>query len=429
MAHIETRGPGRWRARFRDRDGRELSRTFARRTDAVRFLALAEADKAHGAWIDPAAGRTPFGVYARAWQQAQVHRGTTADQVASNLRNHILPAFENRPLAAVRPSEVQAWVRGRAEELAPSTVEVVYRYLAAIFGAAVRDRMIARSPCVGIRLPRVATAEVRPATTDDVLAIAYAVPPRYRALVLLTAGTGLRQGAAFGVVLPNLDIDAGDVRVDRQVVLRAGHPPVLAPPKTDASFRTIPLPTGVAAVVHSHLAAFLATTRPEHGPLVFTTPAGEPFRRNRFGDVWRAAVRRSAARPDLTFHFAALLRLAAHPPRRVGEGRPAPPRPQDGPGDARHLRPPLARLGRPDPRRRRRRAVPGGRSGRHRWRPERPGRARRRPRLPRNPAAWPRPGRLRRRHNRRSEGLVTVSRPVSGGVTKGLSTGDRSSRK
>ncbi|HSH22429.1 MAG TPA: hypothetical protein VK975_00010 [Acidimicrobiales bacterium] len=77
--------------------------------------------------------------YARTWQQAQVHRGTTADQVASKLRNHILPAFEGRAIASVRPSEVQAWVRDRSDVLAPAMVEVVYRYLAAIFAAAVHD--------------------------------------------------------------------------------------------------------------------------------------------------------------------------------------------------------------------------------------------------------------------------------------------------
>ncbi len=142
--------------------------------------------------------------YARTWQQAQVHRGTTADQVASNLRNHILPAFEGRAIASVRPSEVQAWVRDRSDVLAPATVEVVYRYLAAIFAAAVRDRLIAPSPCVGIKLPRPVPSELRPATTGEVLAIAEAVPARYRALVLLTAGTGLRQGEAFGVILPNV---------------------------------------------------------------------------------------------------------------------------------------------------------------------------------------------------------------------------------
>ena len=67
MAHIEKRGRGRWRARYRDPSGRELSKTFTRRADAERFLALTEADKAHGSWIDPAAGRTPFGSYARSW--------------------------------------------------------------------------------------------------------------------------------------------------------------------------------------------------------------------------------------------------------------------------------------------------------------------------------------------------------------------------
>lgn len=34
MAHVEKRGAGRWRARYRDPDGRERSRTFARRVDA-----------------------------------------------------------------------------------------------------------------------------------------------------------------------------------------------------------------------------------------------------------------------------------------------------------------------------------------------------------------------------------------------------------
>jgi len=303
MAHIEKRGPKRWRARYRDPNtGRELSRTFARRADAERFLALTEADKAHGSWIDPAAGRTPFGTYARTWQQAQVRRGTTADQVASNLRNHILPVFEGRAIASVRPSEVQAWVRGRSDVLAPATVEVVYRYLAAIYASAVRDHLIARSPCIGIKLPRPAPSELRPATTDEVLAIAEAVPARYRALVLLTAGTGLRQGESFGLTRPNVDLDRAELRVDRQVVLRAGCLPEFAPPKTDASVRTIPLPAGVTAVLLDHLADFPATALVESGSPMFTTEAGELIRRNRFGEVWRRAIRRSGVRPDLTFH-------------------------------------------------------------------------------------------------------------------------------
>lgn len=302
VAHVEKRGPGRWRARYRDPSGRELSRTFERKADAERFLALTEADKAQGAWIDPAAGRTSFGAYARQWQQAQVHRGTTADQVDSNLRNHILPTFEHRSLAAVRPSEIQIWVKHRTEILAPATVEVVYRYLAAIFGAAVKDRLILRSPCVGVKLPRPDPAEVVPATTAEVLAIAAAMPTQYRALVLLAAGTGVRQGEAFGVVLPNLDLVRGLLRVDRQLVLRARHAPEVAPPKTDASVRTIPLSDGVVQVLVDHITEFPAVDRAPYGSLIFTTPIGEPIRRNRFGEVWRRALRHSDVRQDLTFH-------------------------------------------------------------------------------------------------------------------------------
>ena len=66
--------------------------------------------------------------------------------VANHLRNHILPTFGERPIASIRTSEVQAWVRSRTDVLAPATVELVFRIFSAILSAAVDDRLIARSP-------------------------------------------------------------------------------------------------------------------------------------------------------------------------------------------------------------------------------------------------------------------------------------------
>ena len=60
MPHVEKRGPGRWRARYRGPDGRERSRTFERKADAERFLAEMQVAKNRGAWVDPRAGRIPF---------------------------------------------------------------------------------------------------------------------------------------------------------------------------------------------------------------------------------------------------------------------------------------------------------------------------------------------------------------------------------
>jgi hypothetical protein len=46
-------------------------------------------------------------------------------------------------------------------------------------------------------------------------AVAWSLTPRYRALVVLAAGTGLRQGESFGVVDDRLDLTARTFRVDR----------------------------------------------------------------------------------------------------------------------------------------------------------------------------------------------------------------------
>lgn len=180
MASVEKRlidGRARWQARWRDDLGRRRKQTFPRRVDAERFLASVEADKLRGTYVDPN-NRTTFGEYA--WTAIQVHRPTTRAQVETHLRRHVLPYLGDRPMAAVRATEIQTWVRGRSAELAPTTVRVIYRYMAAIFRAAVTDRVIAVSPCVGVRVPKVEPPRVQPLSTETVLALADAVPARYR---------------------------------------------------------------------------------------------------------------------------------------------------------------------------------------------------------------------------------------------------------
>ena len=46
----------------------------------------------------------------------------------------MLHFFGSQPIGSVRRSDIQAWVRDPEEFLAPATIQVVYRYVAAIFG-------------------------------------------------------------------------------------------------------------------------------------------------------------------------------------------------------------------------------------------------------------------------------------------------------
>jgi integrase len=301
MASIEKRmrdGKIRWYARYRDDENRQRTKTFDRKVDAERFITAVAADLLRGTYIAPDEGRLSFGEYARQWAAIQQHRPSTADQVERQLRRQVLPVLGDRPLGAIRPSEVQAFVTGLTAELEASTVRIVYSRVVAIFAAAVRDRRIASSPCVGVRLPKRLKVPIEPLSTEAVLALIEAVPTRYRALVVLAAGTGLRQGECFGLDLERVDFLRRQVRVDRQLVTIAGKAPHLGPPKTAASVRTVPLP----AVVLDELAAHVAAYERGWQGLLFTTATRGPIWRSTWTGVWSTAVKRVRLPPGTGLH-------------------------------------------------------------------------------------------------------------------------------
>lgn len=300
MASVKKRPSGQWRARYRDDTGREHSRHFTRKVDAQRWLDEIASSIVTGSYVDPRAGLLTFRDYAEDWRKAQVHRPSSRAHVETMLRRHAYPRFGDRPLSSIRPTEVQAWVAGLSGSMAPATVKVIHGIVAGIFKAAVRDRRLASSPCEGIRLPKVAPRRIEPFSTEQVTSLVNAVPERFRALVVLAAGTGLRQGEAFGLTVERVDFLRRTIAVEQQLVTVPGQPPTLAPPKTSASHRVVPLPQVVVDALAAHLAAF-----PEQGDLglVFVNDGGEPLRRSWFSaHVWRPAVKAAELPTGTRFH-------------------------------------------------------------------------------------------------------------------------------
>lgn len=237
--------------------------------------------------------------YAETWRWAQVHRPTTRAHVETMLRKHVYPVFGARPLSSVMPSEIQAWVKGLSLTLRPATVGVAHSILAGVFKSAVRDRRIAASPCETTRLPKIERKQVDPLTVEQVGALIDKMPDRYRAVVVLAAGTGMRQGECLGLTVDKVNFLRRTLTVDQQLTTMPGREPFLAPPKTAASVRTIPLPQAVIDALSAHLAAFPA------GPdgFVFTTGEGEPIRRSTFSaHPWRPTVKATGLPVGTRFH-------------------------------------------------------------------------------------------------------------------------------
>lgn len=287
----------RWAARYRDGNGQQKSPKFRTKPEAERHLKKVEGELLRGAYVDPAAGRATFREFAEQWRKDVLHRPLTASRIVGELENHVYPEFGNRALSSVLPSHVQRWVTRLGKSLAPASVESIYATLRQVFEAAVRDDLLAKTPCRGIRLPEKRKVAEPVMPVEILREVANGVPDRFRAVVLLAAGSGLRQGELFGLELHHLDTERLVLRVEQQLVTPVDNVAYLAPPKSPASYRDIPLTRETADMMLAHLDAFPAgqveiedRTDP-HKPrrrtarLLFTLPNGGPVRRWKWNSV------------------------------------------------------------------------------------------------------------------------------------------------
>jgi len=289
-------------------------------------------------YVSPAGDRTLSRDYAEAWRSGQVHRPSTTIRVESYLRLHAYPTLGRRPIGSIRRSETQSWVKTVSPALAPGSVEIVYRWVATIFKAAVGDRLIAASPCIRIALPKRADTEVVPLSVSDVEALAAAVPHRIHALIVLAAGMGVRQGECFGLTVDRVDFLRCAAGVGRQLISVRDGVPEWGPPKSKAGFRTVPIPHVVGSALAEHIARY--GTGP--GGLIFLNslasrcPVRRPARYGIERPRPRGCRRGRLPRPP------SLLRLTPHRPGLLSRGRPEATRPPVGDGDPRHLQAPVA---------------------------------------------------------------------------------------
>lgn len=246
-----------------------------------------EADALKGIrYADPRRGAMTVREYGEeAFMPAMLHlRPNSADTYASHLKNHIYPALGDRKMVEVTRSAVQSFVALVSSKVAASTTETVYAVLRAMMQHAVDadPQVIAVNPCTRIKLPKAAKRVLEPLSVDAVLALHRAITPRYGITVALGAGLGLREGEAFGLVVPRVDFLRRRVHVRSQ----AQRGKLAAELKTDASTRTIPADDWVLNQISTHIQQF-GTGIDE---VIVTNRVGHVAQRNAFGTCWRNAV-------------------------------------------------------------------------------------------------------------------------------------------
>lgn len=289
MANLQKRPNGAWRARYRDESGKQHAKHFTRKVDAQAWLDTVTASVVRGDYVDPNAGKITLTQYADRWQKSQVVSEGTARIIDNALRVHITPALGDRRIASILRSDVQGFVKALSDRLQPGSVRNVYDVLFRVMDSAAEDRVIASNPCKRIALPKGTKGEVIPPTVEEVERVTEKTAERYRALIVLLAGSGLRIGEALGLDVGHVDFLRRRVRVERQL-LQTGD---FGPPKGRKP-RTVP----VGRVVIDALAAHLAE-HPSDGA-IFTTEVGERLTYRAWRYQWKTITK--AAKVGFTTH-------------------------------------------------------------------------------------------------------------------------------
>ncbi|MHC5702388.1 tyrosine-type recombinase/integrase [Streptomyces tirandamycinicus] len=294
---------GRWQARYRDPATgrlRSAEQTYATKTDAEVALTHLEADISRGQWDDPDKGAVSFSEYADAWLRDRKLADRSRERNEAVIRLHIKPTFGAGTLADVTTSRVRAW-RGNllAAGVGEPTVVKAYQILRAMMSTAVDDELIRRNPCRVKGADRYDVPERPVLTVPEVYAVAEAIAPRYRLLVLLAAFTTLRFGELASLRRRDVDLVGRVVLVQRaQAEMQDGRLFDKAP-KSAAGVRPVAFPDELLADVTEHLERYAGAGRDGH---VFLGPQGGRLRRSNFRGDWIKARTKAGLSGDVHFH-------------------------------------------------------------------------------------------------------------------------------
>lgn len=276
---------------YRD-DGKQRSRTWATRRDAVRHVQLigrfgaADADRIidaeHGhdddAPVPTVAEQIERHIAGLSGVQPDTIRGyrTIAATIGASALGHL-------PVTEVKRDDVAAWVREQeAAGASAKTIQNRRGLLSAALARAVEEDVIGSNPTRRVRVARTEQREMTFLTPAEFQVLLARAAAHYRPLLMLLYGTGLRLGEATALRVADLHLGHTPPTLTVSRAWKKGG--VIGPPKTKAGRRTISIPGPVVDVVRPLVAGRSADE------LVFTNTAGRRVLQASLHDLWQAWI-------------------------------------------------------------------------------------------------------------------------------------------
>ena len=314
--NIRKRKDGRWEGRYTvghdPETGKSIIKNVLGKTQAEVKEKLKKAIE-ENVGIDYGRAKTyTVGSWLEVWMEnyAKIKlRPSTYKTSQGFLKNHIKPQIGSIPLADLTSLDLQQFYKhlldgGRVDRieakkkpkgLAPKTVRNIHQMIGSAYNLAIEQKLVTRNPADGCALPKVERKEMQTLPVEQLTSfLREAKDSGVFALYYIDLTTGLRRGELLGLKWSDIDLEKGDLRVQRQIG-RIDGKIIEMPLKTKNAYRTLPLSADAISVLMQQ------RRKTGNSEWVFPSPTGGPMSPDSVLHMLQRVLKR-AGLPRIRFH-------------------------------------------------------------------------------------------------------------------------------
>jgi len=314
--NIRKRKDGRWEGRYTvghdPETGKSIIKNVLGKTQAEVKEKLKKAIE-ENVGIDYGRAKTyTVGSWLEVWMEnyAKIKlRPSTYKTSQGFLKNHIKPQIGSIPLADLTSLDLQRFYKhlldgGRVDRieakkkpkgLAPKTVRNIHQMIGSAYNLAIEQKLVTRNPADGCALPKVERKEMQTLPVEQLTSfLREAKDSGVFALYYIDLTTGLRRGELLGLKWSDIDLEKGDLRVQRQIG-RIDGKIIEMPLKTKNAYRTLPLSADAISVLMQQ------RRKTGNSEWVFPSPTGGPMSPDSVLHMLQRVLKR-AGLPRIRFH-------------------------------------------------------------------------------------------------------------------------------
>lgn len=220
---------------------------------------------------------------AELWLKHRALKPLTLKAYRQDLAKHILPTLGKLELRAITALTLKEWQNHLlAQGLSAKRVNNIRSILAGILSEAVALELLERNPLEVVAKPKGQKAEIKPLSLSEIERLLMVCGGRFKNVLKVAFFTGMRPGELIGLKWSDIDLEKGEIHVQRAI--RHG---LIGTPKTEHSKRTIPIFRPVREALE-------ALEKEQVSEWVFTNYEGKRLNEPKaLAKRWKEALRRA----------------------------------------------------------------------------------------------------------------------------------------